>query len=214
VVNLILVRHGNTFRPGEKSVWVGARTDLPLVEKGRQQAHAVAESMAGARVQPDIMLSSPLQRTRETATIIAGLIGYPQEQIRIEHRLREIDYCAWEGKSADEVRVERGEEELLAWEEEGRWPLHAGWSPSEQELVRGVASLVDQLSGDHPEDTVVLVSSNGVFRVLGKQFGLSPGECKMATGRCSLLRVSDRGRDILAWNVAPSESCWTSLSQT
>ena len=37
-MRLILSRHGNTFSPGEKAVWVGRRSDLPLVEEGRRQA--------------------------------------------------------------------------------------------------------------------------------------------------------------------------------
>jgi len=37
---LILARHGNTFEQGEKTYRVGNAQDLPLVEKGLDQAQA------------------------------------------------------------------------------------------------------------------------------------------------------------------------------
>ena len=34
MIELLLVRHGNTFAPGDRVVWVGKGQDLPLVESG------------------------------------------------------------------------------------------------------------------------------------------------------------------------------------
>ena len=42
---LLLARHGNTFEKGDKVVWVGARTDIPLTAKGRDQAAALAAGL-------------------------------------------------------------------------------------------------------------------------------------------------------------------------
>ena len=41
---LILARHGNTFAPTDKPFWVGARSDLSLVEKGLAQAQEMISS--------------------------------------------------------------------------------------------------------------------------------------------------------------------------
>ena len=41
MTTLIIARHGNTFDKGDIPTRVGARTDLPLVEKGRAQAKAL-----------------------------------------------------------------------------------------------------------------------------------------------------------------------------
>ena len=43
---LLLARHGNTFEPSDKVVWVGARTDLPLTSMGREQAAALGEGLS------------------------------------------------------------------------------------------------------------------------------------------------------------------------
>src|ERR1700753_2818491 len=95
---LILARHGNTFNPEDVPVWVGARSDLPLVAKGLAQAAALAEALRKAEIVPAAMIAGPLQRTRRTAEIVAETLKIPAHAIRIDPRLREIDYGAWEGK--------------------------------------------------------------------------------------------------------------------
>ncbi|MGA9265082.1 MAG: histidine phosphatase family protein, partial [Rhodomicrobium sp.] len=66
---LLLARHGNTFEPSDKVVWVGARTDLPLTAKGREQAAALGEGLQPMKSVIKRIVSGPLQRTREHAGI-------------------------------------------------------------------------------------------------------------------------------------------------
>ncbi len=63
---LLLARHGNTFAPGQKVVWVGARNDLSLVESGLAQAHVLAEALEKASVKPDAIYAATLKRTTNT----------------------------------------------------------------------------------------------------------------------------------------------------
>jgi len=88
---VVLVRHGETgwSRSGRHT----GRTDLPLTEKGCQQARAVGALLAGRRF--GRVLVSPLARARETAR----LAGYAGET---EPDLSEWDYGDCEG------RTERG----------------------------------------------------------------------------------------------------------
>ncbi len=51
-MHVILARHGNTFDPGDPSVWAGARTDLPLVAKGREQAAKIGEALKKCNLLP------------------------------------------------------------------------------------------------------------------------------------------------------------------
>ena len=67
---LLLARHGNTFNKGDKVVWVGARTDLPLTAKGREQAQALGQALMPFAPQIKRVISGPLLRTREHAAII------------------------------------------------------------------------------------------------------------------------------------------------
>lgn len=64
-MKLYLIRHGETIW-NEKGLWQGI-TDVPLNEKGREQAKKLANSLE--RV--DAIYSSPLKRSLETAEEIA-----------------------------------------------------------------------------------------------------------------------------------------------
>ena len=66
MTTLIIARHGNTFEDGEPPRRVGARTDLPLTNKGRMQARAVGLWLKENKLMPDVVYSSTLQRTIET----------------------------------------------------------------------------------------------------------------------------------------------------
>jgi probable phosphoglycerate mutase len=67
---LLLARHGNTFEAGEMAIWVGARTDLPLTARGREQAHALAARLQPVKPRIERVIAGPLKRTREHAVII------------------------------------------------------------------------------------------------------------------------------------------------
>jgi phosphohistidine phosphatase len=74
-MRLFLVRHAKAA-PGSPDAL------RRLNDKGREQARALAERLAAE--QPDVVLSSPLLRARETADPIARLAGVP---LRIDDRL-------------------------------------------------------------------------------------------------------------------------------
>ena len=74
-MRLFLVRHAQAA-PGSPDE---LRTLTPT---GREQARALAERLAAER--PDVVLSSPLLRARETADAIARAAGAP---LRVDERL-------------------------------------------------------------------------------------------------------------------------------
>ena len=110
---LLLARHGNTFNKGDKVVWVGARTDLPLTAKGREQAQALGQALAPFAPRIERVISGPLLRTREHAGIATDVAG-EKAAIEIDQRLREIDYGLWEAKSSEEIQAMDGGAELDA----------------------------------------------------------------------------------------------------
>jgi phosphohistidine phosphatase len=69
-VRLFLVRHAEAA-PGEPDEL------RPLTAAGRDTARAVGEQLA--RERPDVVVSSPLLRARETAELIAEAAGVDQE---------------------------------------------------------------------------------------------------------------------------------------
>jgi len=93
---MVLLRHGATewSLSGQHT----GRTDIPLLDLGREQARAAGDllrEMTFAQV-----LTSPLQRARETCAL-AGFDGEPEPD------LLEWDYGTYEGLTSAEIREER-----------------------------------------------------------------------------------------------------------
>lgn len=108
MTTIILCRHGETDwnREGRYQ----GRTDVPLNERGRQQARELADRLAKRRI--DAVYSSTLARAYETALEIARVHGRP---VRRDPRLDEIDQGLWEGLRRDEI-ARRHPRELSAWQ--------------------------------------------------------------------------------------------------
>jgi broad specificity phosphatase PhoE len=93
---IVLIRHGET--EGESSVRFHGSSDVPLAEHGRAQMRATAARLPLDHY--DVVVSSPLRRAWESASIVAR--GAP---VRIETAFREIDFGRWEGLTAEEIRA-------------------------------------------------------------------------------------------------------------
>ncbi|WP_372494518.1 bifunctional RNase H/acid phosphatase [Actinoallomurus purpureus] len=103
----LLLRHGETPYSGERRfAGVG---DIPLTDTGLAQARAAGDALAGRGI--DVIVTSPLKRTRQTAQEVAQAIDVP---VRVEEDLRETDFGDWEGYTFAEVR-ERWPAEMDAW---------------------------------------------------------------------------------------------------
>jgi probable phosphoglycerate mutase len=202
---LLLCRHGNTFGPGEKVVWVGARTDLPLTGTGVAQAAEIGQALVRNGIVLARICAGPLLRTRQTAEVLAAAIGLARDRVETVQALAEIDYGTWEGKSDAEIRASGAGPALAGWQSEAVWPAGCQWSPDAAVIVQRMRALIARLDAETPAGGVVaLISSNGVFRLLAKDFGVAPAGRKMATGAISLVRVDRDSTRVLAWNVKPA----------
>jgi broad specificity phosphatase PhoE len=92
---IVTVRHGET--EWSLSGRHTGRTDLPLTERGRERAGALASRFAGRSFA--LVLSSPLLRARETCEL-AGL----GEAMELSGDLHEWDYGEYEGLTTPQIR--------------------------------------------------------------------------------------------------------------
>ena len=91
---LVLVRHGSTAHSPQRRF--SGRTDLPLAPLGEQQAAALAARDLAAEFGPlAAVVSSPLQRCRQTAEAIAA-----GGEVHVVDELAETDFGAFEGLTA------------------------------------------------------------------------------------------------------------------
>src|SRR5919106_4006176 len=95
---VVLVRHGETewTLSGQHT----GRTDIPLTDRGREEARELAAELAGRRFA--LVLTSPLARAAETCHL-AGLRDHAARR----DELMEWDYGAYEGRKTIEIRQER-----------------------------------------------------------------------------------------------------------
>lgn len=83
---LFLLRHA-------KSVWAGAGVadfDRPLDARGRESAPLVGEIFRRRNLRPGLLLSSPAERARQTARLVAEAAGLTAE-VRFDERIYEAD---------------------------------------------------------------------------------------------------------------------------
>lgn len=198
MVKILLVRHGNTFAPGDKVVWVGARTDLPLVPSGVAQAETLAARLAELEAVPDVVLTGPLQRTRQHAAI-----AMKSRAADIRPQLREIDYGPWEAKSTGEIHDMGGKEKLEAWDKKSIWPEGVGWSPSFAEIDRAAADILAEAAAP----LTMVVSSNGILRFFSRHAANvdSLGGLKVGTGNTCLMEKRGDRWFIAYWNRPPAD---------
>ncbi len=91
--HLYFVRHGMS-ELGKQGLWAGS-TNTPLATEGRDQAKAAGISARQLHI--DHIICSPMIRARDTASLIAAEIGYPDKNIEINELTIERDYGDLEG---------------------------------------------------------------------------------------------------------------------
>ncbi len=96
-----LVRHAEHGEFGR--VLTGRSQGVSLSETGVQQADHLARSYTGLDVRA--VLTSPVQRARETAGVLASALGLVPI---LEPGIEEIDFGAWMGKPFDALAAEPG----------------------------------------------------------------------------------------------------------
>ena len=146
------------LRHGEPAIFGRLNGRLPgvgLSEKGRAEAAMQAGRLAGEKI--EAVYSSPMQRTRETAEILADQLGLP---IRYREDVIEIDYGEWTGLTFDQIRQD---ERWQMWSRSRSIAAVPGGESWRQVQERVVGALFD-LQQAHPEGSIAIVSHGDVIR--------------------------------------------------
>ena len=185
---IYLIRHGETewSRSGKHT----GVSDIPLTEHGQEQAQLLRQELA--TVNFELVLTSPLQRARQTCEL-AGL--GPRAQIDAD--LMEWNYGDYEGLTSDQIHATRP-----AWTifKDGGG---AGGETPEQVGVRAdrVIARVRALQGN-----AALFAHGHILRVLAARWlGLAPGagaHFLLDTATLSVLNTSAGVAAIKHWNVS------------
>ena len=148
MTRLLLIRHGtNDYQ--ESDILAGWTPGVHLNREGRAQAESLAQRLSPVEV--EAIYASPLERTLETAEIVAAPHGLP---VAVREGLGEVRFGRWAGQSLERLRRRRLWRAMQIAPSTARFP--GGESPREMQ-ARVVAEL-EELRASHPRQTVVVVS--------------------------------------------------------
>ena len=150
---LILVRHGETVHTKDRRFSGTGGDDPGLDADGEAQVRATADWLAPMAHDIDALVSSPLRRTRESAAILAEVLG---KDVAIEDGLAEAAFGAWDGLTFAEVQDAHADD-LDAWL--GSFDIApTGGGESIETVDRRVRRTRDRLIAAYPGKTVLAVS--------------------------------------------------------
>jgi probable phosphoglycerate mutase len=154
---LYLVRHGATQLTAENR-FSGAE-NVHLSEEGRDQVSHLANRLADDNL--DAVYCSPLDRTRETAAILAA----PHALTPVTRDgLREISHGHWEGMTREEVET-KFSEEYMAWESDPFTFAPEGGESGISVLARALP-VIREIVVAHEGKNVLVVSHKATLRLL------------------------------------------------
>ncbi|NIM05380.1 MAG: histidine phosphatase family protein [Armatimonadetes bacterium] len=165
MTKFLVIRHGET--QWNREMIFRGRQDIPLSEKGCEQARRLTESLSTEPIAA--VYSSPLSRAADTAAAIAS--GRNVE-VCLREELIDMNFGEWEGLAVNEVR-ERYPKEFDHWArspEEAVPPGGEGLSAIRARVREGL----EEWSQRHPEETLALITHRVVCKViLCEALGLS-----------------------------------------
>ena len=156
---LVLLRHGQSQWNLENKFtgW----TDVPLTDRGEQEAHQAGQRLKAENYQFDLVLTNLLKRCIKTAWITMEEIDQMWLPVEKHWQLNERFYGDLTGKNKAEVAQQVGEEQVLQWRrgyatpppaitrDDPRWPGHdrryAHLPPEVLPLTESLADVVKRL---------------------------------------------------------------------
>jgi broad specificity phosphatase PhoE len=147
---LIFIRHGeSTSNYGEL---ITGQQDVPLTDKGREQAREAGQSIARQHITINHIICSSLMRAHDTAKLIAHEIGFPEDHIQVNDLVIERSFGTLEGKPKGSAVTMTDEH------------IKECGGELDPQIRERAQQLLDSLKGT--EGTVLIVSHTGFGRRL------------------------------------------------
>ena len=161
---MLLIRHGETV--WNKDAKLQGQTDIPLSEKGIQQAIALSKRLAGWKI--EAVYASSLSRAIKTA----GIIAEPHlRQVQILPDLQELNFGDWEGLTFKEIQQNYSDLSKTWWSN----PLETRIPGGEtlDEMAKRSNQAIKDIILKHSDQTVAVVAHGGTIRsIVGTVLGI------------------------------------------
>jgi probable phosphoglycerate mutase len=160
LTTVVLVRHGRTHLTESKRISGRGGENPRLSDLGREDAHKVAKALAEigntgpwSHLSPiSSIVASPIQRTMDTAHIIANELGLG---VQVNEKIAEISFGDWDGHTNEEV-MSKWDADFKNWQ--GSWSVSPPNGESLEVFDARVQSGRRQILAEHAGKTVAVVS--------------------------------------------------------
>ena len=190
--NLFLIRHGES----EAIDYIAGRTPgVHLTKKGKEQVKKLVQNFSGFRI--DKIYSSPIERTLETAEIIAKHLNLRVEN---DNGLIEVDFGEWTGKRFEELKNDKKWDLFNTYRSGTRIP----GGETMQEIQLRIVQTIEKIRKENNEKNIIIVSHGDPLRGLITYYLGIPLDFilrfEIDTASVSLLKINDYGSKILCLN--------------
>lgn len=178
-MKLYVVRHGETIWNLENKVQ--GITDIPLTDKGKEEALKLQELIDGLKI--DVVISSPLDRARETAKIITNY-KFP---INTDDRIIERDWGFNEGADINTVDKWDCWDVILNTKVQNIECL--------QDFMYRVSDFLEDIKIRYKDKNVLVVTHSAVIRVIHYLLGNIPEDGNLSRIDIPNLRILEYNID-------------------
>jgi probable phosphomutase (TIGR03848 family) len=214
MATVILLRHGRTTA-NASGVLAGRSRGVRLDEVGRPQAERAAARLAAVRLAR--IVSSPLERCRQTAAVVAAAQSTPLDVVT-ERGLTECDYGEWTGRAIKDLAKEK------VWGTVQRQPSAAVFPGGEAlaamsaRVSATVRRLDAQIEAEHGPGAVWVASSHGdpIKAVIADALGLHLDQFQRIVvdpASISVVRYTDSRPFVLSTNTHEGDLSWLTPPQ-
>lgn len=151
-----LLRHGQNIHQTEKKdilyKWPDDDEPCVLIEEGIAEAKAAGEILKTKNI--EMIFCSDILRTKQTAGIVADIIGFDKDKIIYDERLRDVNWGVFGGKTKPEAWAFFEGEAIRKFEQSV--PGGESWNNCQARVV-AVLSDLERLY----ENKIILIVSHG-----------------------------------------------------
>jgi probable phosphomutase (TIGR03848 family) len=209
MATVLLVRHGRTTANASGTL-AGRTPGVKLDEVGRKQAQRTAERLA---VVPLVaVVSSPLERCRQTAKVILGL----QENSPaspIERAITECDYGDWQGRKLSELSKEDLWKVVQNQPSAAAFPGGESLAAMQARSVAAIRRLDAAFEAEHGPSAVWVAVSHGdiIKSILADAYGMHLDlfqRINVGPASVSIIHYGANRPDVVSTNTDSGDLSW------
>lgn len=160
--NIYYVRHGRTDN-NDNGIVNGWDDDIDLNEFGVEETKQLAKQISVSGIKFDVIVTSPMTRTKHTTEIIKNYLWYEVEVVEDE-AFREQSYGEFRGMTHAEIKAKYGCKNDRELTKVYRNNSEENIEKFEQRVIEGYKNVEEKFDGKN----VLIISHGGVFRCINK----------------------------------------------